>query len=742
MVRAGFQLSQRAIAGRLARHTLPLLLFGAFLAWGWRTTDLLHTLPGYGDVLEGVWAVSWYDKALRLGVDPGLYELAFHPAGYRAITYAWGPLNFILLLPLYWLGGASLAMNVATLLSFLIAFAGMYVLSLRFTPRLGATVAALLYTFWGFRWYSITGQLNVSLGSALLPWLIWSLEVAYASPRRAKAWYLLAGAIWAAAVNSSLYFIWIGAVAFAGWLLGHSLMHSANRRALLAGLWVVPLVAALLSTPFVVVFWRASSQAGAAFFSVYGVNDLGASANSLAVPNLLHPWLGPWARQLYRGPLDSEAGRANLGVVACLAALIGLAGAWRSKAWRPIFAIACLGLVLALGLTLRWDGRSVQTGLFVLINRLFWGAAHALKPALFVGASPPAPFTDAIPLPDMLLALLPTFERARVVARYAFLAGMAVFLLAGFGLTRLRRTWLRWPLAALLLFEALPPPTQSWPFPLQPHPAFAWLRQQSIAPEGIAELATTSGSRLELPIGGPTIYATLLHDQATISGPNGVWPAHMEYLNTWLVSHGEPFRNEEFQTLLSYYHVRYVTLQLRGHDDDLTLAEARQSPGLRDMGCFPGSGAPPWDFDICIFEVRPGSAPAMNLLFREGWSGAEDWGRWIDGTNARAIWISAAQGEQRVHIQAFPLCVEGKNQEIIVEANGAPIGRYQWPDCQPWSADLSVPAQALRMGPNELVIRASYAASPIETTHGANPDPRQLSIGVTALRVYSAHQGR
>ena len=41
-----------------ARRLLPWALFAAVLAWGWRTIDLWHSVPAYGDVLEGIWATS------------------------------------------------------------------------------------------------------------------------------------------------------------------------------------------------------------------------------------------------------------------------------------------------------------------------------------------------------------------------------------------------------------------------------------------------------------------------------------------------------------------------------------------------------------------------------------------------------------------------------------------------------------------------------------------------------------
>jgi hypothetical protein len=196
------------------------LLFAALIIWGWRTRDLLHTVPSYGDALEGLWATEWYAKTLSAGGNPAVYPLAFFPAGWHVATYAWGPANFLILLPLYALGGAAFAYNVATLVTFVLAFAGTLALAGRFVSRPAATVVALLYTFWGFRWYNVIGQLNIGLGSALLPWMIWSLERGLDARERSWRWYALAGVLWAWSISASAYFLWIAGTLLLGWLVG------------------------------------------------------------------------------------------------------------------------------------------------------------------------------------------------------------------------------------------------------------------------------------------------------------------------------------------------------------------------------------------------------------------------------------------------------------------------------------------------------------------------------------------
>jgi hypothetical protein len=256
------------------------------------------------------------------------------------------------------------------------------------------------------------------------------------------------------------------------------------------------------------------------------------------------------------------------------------------------------------------------------------------------------------------------------------------------------------------------------------------VRQQSVAPQGIIELATTSGYRLELPAGGSTIYATIYHNQPTVSGAGSVLPAQVGELQKWLVSHAHPFQDPEFMVLLSYYRLRYVLLDMNGGWENEALREANQNQNLTPVQCFqPGAGAL-WVRPICVFEFRLESRPKFNLLLREGWSGAEDWGRWIDGTSAKALWIITAPAGQRLTIEVFPQCVENRRQRLWLEVNGTTIGDHQWENCEPWHAQIELPSNVLRLGANELVLRAAYAAQPKDGN-----DPRALSVGVGQLSV-------
>ena len=266
--------------------------------------------------------MRWYDGALRGQHGFLLYPLAFYPTGWHVATFAGGPFLFVVLLPLYWLGGAAFAYNVVTLLTFLVSFAGMLKLARLFVPPLAATLAALLFTFWGFHWFRTIGHMNVMLATAALPWMAWALERGFSATTRRIRWLVLAGLLWAVMITSSLYFVWMGALLLGAWLVGRLLARQLTlREALVAGL-IPSAVALAISAPWLVLFLRESAAANAPFYDIFHVNAWDASLNSFPVPNIYHPWLEPLARALYRGPVN-EPGQANLGLVASLLALVG-----------------------------------------------------------------------------------------------------------------------------------------------------------------------------------------------------------------------------------------------------------------------------------------------------------------------------------------------------------------------------------------------------------------------------------
>jgi hypothetical protein len=173
-----------------------------------------------------------------------------------------------------------------------------------------------------------------------------------------------------------------------------------------------------------------------------------------------------------------------------------------------------------------------------------------------------------------------------------------------------------------------------------------------------------------------------------------------------------------------------------GGSEQSNFDDAMANAGLRLVECFePNSGAQPYDHAICVFEILPSKTPEFNVLFREGWSGPEGWGRWIDGTEARALWVASEPAAYQLSMEAFPYCVPDRQQDLSVEVNGVVLMTHQWIDCEPWSRTASIPAKLVRPGANEVTVRAGFGIRPVEATEGGNQDSRSLSVGFSRLRV-------
>jgi hypothetical protein len=709
----------------------PAAVLLAFLAWGWRALDWFHSIPSYGDTLVFTWALSWYGDAIPAHQSIAVYPLAFYPGGW---PYAEDFFMILALLPLYWIGGAAFAYNVATLVTFVAAFAGAYKLGRLFVGRAGATVAALLFSFWGLRWSQNIGHLSILIGSAVLPWVLWSLDRALRGTGRSRIlWLALTGVLWAISMFGSMYFALITGVAVIAWLGGRLSSGAINwRTALVAG--VAPgLLALLLSAPAI---YRGG---GAARFSAADVNFWGASLNSLPLPSIDHPWFGSMARSLYRGEPFEQA-TVNLGPFALLLAVVGLIAARKRPEWRPVLFLAIAGLVLSLGLTLKWNNASLQWAAMKPVDAVVWKIGHWLKPSFFTSEQAQAPFASAIPLPGMLFAaVIPFAERARVFARYALAGSLAVFLLTALALTLVRVRWIRILLVLVLIVEVLPLPLSRMPFPPQAHPAFDWLKQQSMPDQSVVDLVAAHPFTPALFMEGQVVWSTRAHGKPTVSGGSSQWPSYTSFLNRWLVTHEHAFWNPDLVPILRFYRIRYILLHLQGEWERGLLSEAEQNGELKLVQCFePLPGPGPWQYPICVLEVLPPAQPALNLILDSGWSGKEDWGVWAEGTKSEAFWVATKSTDHVLHVQAFPQCLKDRRQEVSLAVNGEKLGVHEWSDCAPWSTVITVPARLIRLGRNDLVITSRYAARPADVAEARSDDTRSLSVGFTELRAEPA----
>lgn len=721
-----------------AQLVAPTAVFVLFLVYQWRIVDMAARVPAYGDVLENIWAIDWFLDGLRAGQGLRLFApQIFMPEGWSLSTFANGLGVFALALPIAALSSAAVAFNVLQLAGFFVAYFGAYRLGRLVAGQGAAILIALLYLLWGGRWLRVAGHLNILLGSALLPWLILALERALADRPGRWRWAVAAGLVWALAITFSLYFIWIGFFLSAAWLLGAALSRRATWRGALWRLLVAGGAAALACAPYFYLYWR--SQSAATGYDVRHVNGWNMSLDWL--PALFPDHRLAALRQIAVRQVNGirvEGSFSGFGLLLPLVALLGLvARRARQRAGGAADStgvVILTGVVLALGMTLQWDSQFVPAPALQPLNEAIWDLGRAVKPDVFPGPDAPPEFATAVPLPGLLLAaVVPFFEDARVPARYLMIAAPAILLLVALGIERLPRVWLKAAVALLLLVEAARFPLTGVPFPPPPHPAFAALPARPPGPgESVLDITVPGPGYLTLGVGGEILAATALHGWPIAGGGGSVLPQHAAYLRDWLLTHPDPAGAAEFPTLLRDYGIRFVLLHM---PPDGLERLAAGTDELIAAGCHTNPAGPPWDRPICILEVAPPVLPAVNVHLARGWSDVEPWGVWALGRESAIGWAATAGRETRFAVEAFPFCLDDAPPDQTVEfvVAGQVVAAHEWATCNAAPLAIVVPAELVQVGWNEMTLRFGRADRPADVTGGANPDPRELSVGFSRL---------
>lgn len=708
------------------RVLVPWLCFGGLFAWGYRVRNFFTDVPAYGDVLEVLWGVKWYREALFSGHSSLLFTpLLDHPVGRHTTTLAFTPALFLFATPFDWIGGLAFAYNALVLLALAISFAGMLRFARLYISSGSSIVVALVFAFW--RWGRVAGHLNVLLAWGLLPWLAWAVEHARrAGPLRRSRWVIVAGIIWSGIIDFSLYGVFWGAAIFVIW--GRQLL---KRRwfgyfALATG------IAFLASFPVTASYAWGSQLDHLHSFGVEHNMWWGASLNSLPVPSVFHPLpaLRMLSHALYTGPYN-ESGVMNFGLVTCALASGGAGLVLvKKRHYSGLIVLAVTGMVLALGLLLRWNGDVVRHPAFRPLDAVIWRIGHMLKPRMFP-LPRPAPFEAGLPLPGLVLtAVVPFWDGARTVSRFAVVAMLGTTVLAGLALARLPGG-AKAVLVAIWLVEALPNPTGSVPVLTQPHPAYAWLAEQDLnLGEGIADLSYPTLDR-----GGASLWATLSHWRPTTSGFGSFLPEHSFVLSKYLLADREALSRPDTPLIFEQYGVRYLFLHLRGDREKEMWAMIKGNVGFSPVACFdPVQRSTPWPYPICVAEVSAGNG-VTNLLLRDGWSGVEPWGVWATGTTAWATWYAVQQEGYRLRFSAFANWLPGKRQSMRITLNGREVGTYHWTGSETVDGEIEMPPDAVVIGPNHLGFDFEYADLPRDPKSGAVVDSRLLSVGFTRLQL-------
>lgn len=707
------------------------VLFVIFLLWGWRVKKIFTHLPAYEDVLEVIWGIRLYHESLFVRhTSPLFTSLVFHPLGWHTATLAHTPFLFVLALPLRELGGEAFAYNVLAIVPLFLSFAGALRFAQIFTSEFLAVIVALVFTFLTVHFSRVKGHMPMLWGFGLLPWLAIAVEKLKhpSSPDVEKRLIVATGLIWGLMINFALYSLFIGVIVFALWgfqVLQIKRLKQALSSAFIACLFALPVLGLQIAGR-----WQDNTLVFGFDHNVYW----GASLNSVFVPSVYHPLplIQKFARSIYRGPY-SEMETPNLGLFTCALALVGSIKLLRNKvaSKSPLF-LAVIGLLLGLGPFLKWDGEVVQLSLFRPLNLFIWHLGYILKPQLFKTPWPDLNFENGIPLPGFVLtAVIPFWELGRVASRYAFVGGLGLLILAGVALKHFPHK-LRYIAVILWLVETLPNPTGEVPLPLNLHPAYVWIAEQSLEPgKGIVDIAFPT-----LTLRPENFWATLLHKRPTASGSGSSFPEHFFALWAHLLQNRDALARPEIGILLHQYRIKYLLLHFLYGGEREMWEMIKANPVFTPIGCFkPLREITPWHYEICIAEVKGGEEP-VNLVLLDGWSGKEEWGVWGEGLVSRAQWLALSPQTHTLQLKAFPLCVPDRRQRITIKLNGKEVASYKWEDCELWEGEIVLPAYMVKRGWNELTFEYAYALRPAEVTREENQDRRSLSVGFVEARVH------
>ncbi len=714
----------RKIISRYHR-IITFVLFSALLIWGWRIGNPFTNIPGYGDALEVIWGIEQYYKSiLQDHTLPLFTDRIFFPGGFYSTTLNHTPFLFLIAQPFRIIGGPAFAYNCLALLALTIIFTGSYRFLRIYVSHPIASIAALMLTFWNFHWFRILGHIHVLFMLSLAIWMTyflvyWKEGKGFSHSKIA----ILNGILWGLMINFSLYSIFIG-----GWI---TLLICGKRgiRILLQSA-----VIALLSGSFtILLYYDGASKSQFTYFGATHSAYWGASINSLIIPSVFHPveQIRNWSQSIYSGPYN-ESGVANIGFVTLLLALVGTIAISRQgkfHSYSHLVLLSVVGFVLALGPFLRWNGQFVSMCILEPLTSLIWQIGQTLKPQLF-DTTLPSELRCAVPLPGLLLnATVPFWEGGRVVSRYAMVSALGLVPLAAIGLAMVRPR-IRAFLMILWLLEFLPNPIYGVPLPTQPHPAYVQISQKIQPDESIVEVSAHG-----LRIGGEVLYNSMMTNIPTVSGTGSFYPIHTIPIWQYLIN-SSSWAEEGTVDVLRQYGVRFVLVHRLSREEDSMIEMMNRNSKLHFEKCFDQPPQPsPWNFPICVFEIKESNDNSVVLFRSKGWSTEEEWGIWAEGTGSEASFILSRPEDLQIYINAIPFCLQEKNQAITVIINNVQLIKYRWSSCKPISKTIMIPSVILKSGINRIQFVYDYAARPIEITNGQNKDSRLLSVGFAKLEI-------
>jgi hypothetical protein len=541
--------------------TLPLAL------------NLKKTLPSdLADTLLNSWIVGWDAERLRHGFR-GVWDAPiFFP--YRG-TLAFSETLFglaVFVAPIYWItADPVLTYNVAFLLSFAIAGAGMYLLARELTgSRAAAFAGGLCFAFGPFRLAQIAHVQMVATG--WIPIALWGLHK-YFSTRR-SGWLALFAAAWALQTVSNTYIGYFIAVPIAV-VVADGLWHArGDRGRALIHLGAAGLLVGAMLAPVGAGYYRARTD----YHQIRSVEEIAALSADVRSYVVGKNTIGAWRWLPTMVGTDPER-ELFPGIFAVALATLGIWAAARHgrlrRAARTYGVVVAAGALLSLGPIVRVWGATITT--------------HG-------------PYA-------WLLQIVPGMDGMRVPARFAIIvmAGLSVLVACGVAwlVERVRRP--SRPFAIALCLAAIVADGYAVPIPVVRYSARGRAEDRSIA-SWLGDRA--SGAVLHLPA-VPANYQTLDYQFMTLTHGRPIVNGYSGYttpLLAFLASPASPISDfERFPAtvrMLRALGIRFVFVHPGDYgapaDADQTIRALRASGQIAKEAQLP---------QVAAFELQPWDAP-------------------------------------------------------------------------------------------------------------------------------------
>jgi hypothetical protein len=682
--------------------------------------------PGDGDPWHYLWGFWYFKRAFStFPLHPFWTDLVFYPIGFEIpFLTGVGAILFPAAL-LATLLGVTVTYNIMWILSFVLAGYSMYLLVRHLVgDRLVAFFCGEVFAFSTYRMIHALEHLPILLASFLVPLFALALFKVVEEPTT-KRWVLCA-VIWAVSAGISWYctislFIYLAVFGI------FSLRRHWPRTPVRCHLWPPAmglLALVLVAAPFVLPLMASQARDSIVNRPLGESSVYAADLLAFFVPSPRHPVWGRFVEPIYQhltgNPYEQTV---YLGYILLALSVVG---ALRSSTETTRMFVVMVGIffVLALGPFLHVYGRYKLSLEGEMVS---------------------------VPLPGLLLHYIPFLKGMRAPSRFTELLVFSLTVLAGYGLSAIRRRLdaprSKGAVVGLLLLGVAVESAAA------PFPALG-----TKAPAVYSEMASVDGSFtvMELPLDWRIIkyhyYQTIHGKRLLVGHPVRTRDKYVSYPaglplvpflkepKLLLQQPVPPDASQDAERLAAFFDIRYVVIHRPYLDPavferlDRFVADHFRHVSRTDEGEVvayalrrPRESSSLWPDD---YRIDFGS-PTREFALLTGWAGDERWGdltvQWSDAAESSMHLYLNKPVDRDLELRLHPFTYEGlPPQTVAVYVNGRLGGRLTlertWAQYQ-----LKLPVTLFRTGLNAVTFKYGYAVSPARLIPGS-ADTRMLAV--------------